>query len=118
MVKAYRFRRIALASLVVLGMAAGARAQLDEHCTVTVLNRTVQVGRDGSWQLPTVPATFGRVKARATCVEEGGITRFGESEFFEIPNGGVVTLPYIVLGAIHPIPASLVLSAPQTSMTA
>ena len=43
-------------------------AELTENCTVSVLNRTAAVKSDGSWSLPNVPATFGNVRARATCV--------------------------------------------------
>ena len=86
-----------------------AAAQLNQYCTVSVLNRTVRVNADGTWVLPNVPANTGRVKARATCVQNG-VTRFGESEFFTVPRNGIVTLPRIVLGAVTPIPASLVLT--------
>jgi len=50
---------------------------------VSVLNRNVQVNADGSWVLPNIPANFGQVKARATCVQNG-ITTFGESAFFTV----------------------------------
>src|ERR1041384_1951044 len=39
-------------------------AQLNEHCTVSVLNRTAQVRASGRWRLPNVPANIGRVRAR------------------------------------------------------
>ena len=92
-------------------------AQLNQNCTVSVLNRTVQVNADGSWVLPNVPANFGQVKARATCIQNG-VTTFGESAFFTIPSNGVVNLPHIVLGNNSLIPTSLTITPPAPSLTA
>ena len=92
-----------------------ASAQLNQNCIVSVLNRNVQVNANGTWILPTIPANFGRVRARATCVENG-VTSFGESAYFTVPANGSVTLPPIVLGPATPIPTSLPLSAPSTTL--
>ena len=108
-----------LARIVVAAAAlspALAAAQLNEHCVVSVLNRTVQVKPDGTWVLPNIPANFGSVKARATCVENG-ITRSGESAAFTIPTNGSVNVPRIVLGATTPIPSRVVLTAPTVRLT-
>ena len=86
------FLRVAGVVLIVLCAAHGVLAQLNQDCTVSVLNRTVQVNPDGSWVLPNVPANFGQVKARATCVRNG-ITISGESDYFTIPANGAVNLP-------------------------
>lgn len=64
-------RWISVAVMLLLCATPGAPAQLNEHCTVSVLNRNVRVNPDGSWVLPNVPANFGPVRARATCVEKG-----------------------------------------------
>ena len=81
--------------MVLCGMSS-ALAQLNQNCTVSVLNRTVPVNADGTWVLPNVPANFGQVKARATCIQ-GGVTVFGESAFFNVPANGAVNLPAIML---------------------
>ena len=65
------------------------RTDLNQNCIVSVLNRTTRVNPDGSWILPNIPAGFGRVRARATCVQ-AGITRSGQSDFFSIPANGNV----------------------------
>lgn len=109
--------RMVAAGVLVLCAAAAGRAQLNENCTVSVLNRTVRVNPDGSWVLPNVPANFGQVKARATCVENG-VTRSGESEFFTIPANGAVNLPRIVLGASSKVPSSLTVAPATVSLTA
>src|SRR5579884_2368125 len=90
--------------------------QLNQNCTVSVLNRTVQVNADGSWVLPNIPANFGQVKARATCVQNG-VTIFGESDFFTVPANGAVNLPAITLGTITPIPVSLNVGPTGTTLT-
>src|SRR5947209_7444509 len=92
------------------------QAQLNEHCVVSVLNRNVQVNADGTWILPNIPANFGPVRARATCVQNG-ITQSGQSDFFILPSNGSVTLPPITLGPTTPIPTSLSINSPVSSLT-
>lgn len=110
---------MAIVLFLVLGlMAAGlpANAQLNENCVVSVLNRNVSVSHDGTWVLPNIPANFGQVRARATCVENG-ITRSGQSDLFTLPANGSVTLPPITLGATTPIPTALSVNTPITTLT-
>ncbi|MBI3756531.1 MAG: Ig-like domain-containing protein [Deltaproteobacteria bacterium] len=99
-----------------LSLATVARAQLNEHCTVSILNRTAQVKPDGTWIAPNVPANFGQVRARATCVENG-ITRSGQSDFITVPANGAANLPTVQLDVVTPIPSSITLSAPKTTLT-
>jgi len=98
----------AVLGIAMLGVQP-AQSQLNQNCTVSVLNRTVQVSANGSWVLPNVPANFGQVKARATCVQND-VTTFGESDFFTVPANGAVNLPEITLGSTTPIPASLAIT--------
>src|SRR5215213_1051798 len=94
-----------------------AQSQLNQDCMVSVLNRTVRVNADGSWVLPNVPANFGQVKARATCVRNG-VTSSGESDYYTIPANGIVNLPTIVMGSTTQIPAALTLTPANPSFTA
>jgi hypothetical protein len=97
----------------VIGLAAPvASQQLNEHCTVSILNRTVRVNPDGSWVLPNIPANFGQVKARATCVENG-VTTSGESDFFTISANRMNAVIPIHLGSATQIPSSLTLAPGQ-----
>jgi hypothetical protein len=93
-----------------------ALAQLNQNCTVSVLNRTVSVNPDGSWVLPNIPANFGPVKARATCIQNG-VTVSGESDFFTVPANGAENLPVIKLGSASQIPVSLSISPKSLSFT-
>ncbi len=108
--------RVSGVVLVLLCAAHGVLAQLNQDCTVSVLNRTVQVNPDGSWVLPNVPANFGQVKARATCVRNG-VTISGESDYFTIPANGAVNLPTIKLGAATAIPIALSIGPANPSFT-
>ncbi len=37
--------------------------ELNENCTVSVLNRTAYIQPDGSWDIPNVPSNMGQVRA-------------------------------------------------------
>ncbi len=90
---------------------------LDARCTVSALNRASQVQADGSWVLPNVPANVGEVRIRATCLEDDGTTRAGQSPFFVVPENGVVRVPDISFDSAEPEPASLTLTTPTTDLT-
>lgn len=109
---------VATASLMIgwLVTSSSAWAALNEHCTVSVLNRNVQANADGTWVLPNIPANFGRVRARATCVNNG-LTTYGQSGYFTIPANGSITLPPIQLGSASAIPTSVTLTAPTATLT-
>ncbi len=83
---------------------------LDEHCIVSVLNRTAPVRADGVWVLPNIPASLGQVRARATCVEDG-VTRAGQSDYFNVPAQDVVRVAGIAFDAPAPIAQRLSLTA-------
>jgi hypothetical protein len=107
----------AVVTLFLLWSVPVATAQLNEDCTVSVLNRTVQVNADGSWVLPNIPANFGQVKARATCVRNG-VTVSGESDFFTILSNRMNAIAPIILGKSTQIPSSLILLPANASFTA
>ena len=116
---ATRFLTAKFPLAVALALAAlppAVYAQLNENCVVSVLNRTVQVKSDGSWVLPNIPAGFGQVKARATCVT-GGVTTFGESPYFTVNPNGSIDVPAIVMGNATPVPTSLGIASSRTTIT-
>jgi DNA-binding beta-propeller fold protein YncE len=89
---------------------------LDSTCVVSVLNRTTNVNDDGTWILPTVPANFGPLRARASCVRNG-VTLFGQSNLFTLGSNQSVTLPDIILGSVTPIPQNIAVTTPTTNLT-
>lgn len=48
--------------IMVSNLVEAAHAQMNEHCTVSVLNRTAQVNSNGSWVISSVPANIGQVR--------------------------------------------------------
>lgn len=94
----------------------GPSPPLNATCTVSALNRSARVRGDGSWVLPNVPANASRIRVRATCVD-GATTRAGQSAFFVVPVNGVIRAQEIRFDAPAPVPTTLALSAPTTSLT-
>ena len=86
------------------------QAALDEDCVVSILNRTAQVRADGTWRIDNVPANFGPVRVRATCVKNG-ITTSGQSDFINIEANIVNGFGPFLIGNASQIPARLSLSA-------
>ena len=107
---------VLLAGLLAMAGASASSAQLDSSCMVSALNRTAPVAGDGSWVLPNVPANLGMVRVRATCVR-GGALQFGNSSLVAVPANGVLTVADIVFTAPVPVPLSLALSAPATTLS-
>ncbi len=99
-----------------LGAVSAWAQGLNQNCVVSVLNRTVQVNADGTWVLPNIPANFGPVRARATCVTNG-VTTFGQSAFFTIPANNSTNVPPILLGSATPIPTSITVTSPAATLT-
>ncbi|MET0622683.1 MAG: Ig-like domain-containing protein [Pyrinomonadaceae bacterium] len=100
-----------------LGVSPAAAQSLNQNCVVSVLNRNVQVNADGTWVLPNVPAGFGQVRARATCVENG-VTRSGQSDFFTVSANRMNAIPPIILGSTTQIPVSLTITPAAPALTA
>jgi hypothetical protein len=109
-----------LAAFLALSLAGGlaVAGEAPRQCVVSILNRTAEVGLDGSWQINNLPAGLGQVRARFTCVENG-VTRTGQSKFFDIaPNAVTGFESEFLLGASDPVPASIALSAKPSVLTA
>jgi hypothetical protein len=109
-----------LRALAILALPLCTYAQdpvdLNQNCTVSILNRNAQVAEDGSWIVPNVPADFGPVRARATCVQNGA-TVSGQSDLFTVPVSSFINLPQIQVGDTTPIPFALTISAPLATLT-
>ena len=96
-------------------LVSPADAQLTSNCVVSVLNQTARVQADGTWTLPNVPAGFGLVRVRATCVENG-VTRSGQSEYFNISANRMNAVLPFSLGNATPIPSSLAITSAITNL--
>lgn len=114
-------RLVGAVCVLLLSAARGASAQpappqVNQNCTVSVLNRTVTANPDGTWILPNVPANFGPVRARVTCIVDGQ-TISGETDPFTVPANGVVNIPQVHFGQTTPIPRALTIGAPTGPLT-
>src|SRR4030067_1722171 len=88
-------------SLLPLLLPSLSIADLNENCTVSVLNRTAQVKADGSYVIPNVPSNMGLVRVRATCVENG-VTRSGQSDWLAVPTSQAIYVGGSALAAFAP----------------
>ena len=87
-----------------------------EMCTATVLNRTVQLGANGTFEIQNIPVPLGAFRARIVCDAPGGVVR-GQTKFvFGIPNGFTDFGP-INFTEVEPIPVTLEITAPATVLT-
>lgn len=91
--------------------------QLDENCTVAILNRTARVQPDGNWRINNVPANFGQARARATCIKDG-VTTSGQSDLFPLIANRTAGFGQINFADVVPVPASLTVTADTTTLTA
>ncbi len=80
--------------------------ELDETCTISILNRVVQSDANGVFTLPNVPSNQGQVRARASCVRNG-ITVSAQTDYFEIATNGVIQVGDFFTGDLDPIPREL-----------
>lgn len=83
-----------MAILIQCFVCSIASAQLNENCTISVLNRTVNVDSEGNWQLNNVPSNMGQVRVRVTCTEDGK-TVSGQSEYVTIQTNGNIPVEEI-----------------------
>src|SRR3989304_3411437 len=107
---------LAIAFSLMLLLPSLSMADLNENCTVSVLNRTAQVKADGTYVIPNVPSNMGLVRVRATC-GENGVTRSGQSDWITLPTNGTIDVGDIPLDAFEPSPSSVTLSTPTTTLT-
>ncbi len=99
---------------ILLSQTAEACPFLNEHCTATILNRSVQVSPSGSISFPNLPAEPGLYRVRVTCDCEGQTFR-GQSGFIELkPNGNTLIGP-INFAVVEELPVSLQVFAGQTT---
>ncbi|MCK4494181.1 MAG: hypothetical protein KAU26_09005, partial [Methylococcales bacterium] len=83
-----------------------ASTTLDENCVINILNRTIQVNKNGGWSMPNIPSQMGKIRARATCVQDGK-TISGQSNYFTVIRNGITRVGDITFEALDPIPSAL-----------
>ncbi len=94
------------------------RAQVaNETCVAVVLNRTGPVTPDGMFVLANVPLPVGAFRARVVC-QQNGQTVLGSTAFVQgVPNGVTVMGPIFFGQDVPPIPVTLTITSPATTLT-
>ncbi|MBI4604567.1 MAG: Ig-like domain-containing protein [Planctomycetes bacterium] len=87
---------------------------LNEDCTASVLNRTVQVNPDGTFAIPNVPATSGLVRVRVTCERDDKVFA-GASDLLEPIQNDDTVVGEILLREVPPIPVNIKLTSPKAT---
>jgi len=82
---------------------------LDETCTVSILNRVVQADSNGDFFLQNVPSFLGQVRARATCISEG-LTVTGQTDYFDVLNNSTVDVGGFYKTGSSRIPVALIIA--------
>jgi hypothetical protein len=94
-----------------------AQAQLNENCTVSVVNRSARVDLKGKWSIANVPTGFGPVRARAVGVSNG-TTSVGQSGLFTlIANQSTGFDASMLLGRVTPIPDLITITSSNSTLT-
>lgn len=107
---------IIILCLFIYPSAAALAQELNEHCIVNILNRTIQVDKEGGWALPNVPSNMGKVRARATCTQPDGSTISGQSDYFTLTNNTITKVGEIKFDGQAQIPSELIFT-PSTPVT-
>src|SRR5262249_28195431 len=89
-------------------VASGATpVKLNQNCTATIANRSVQVNRDGTYVIPNIPTDLGFYRVRVVCKNPDGTTTHGQSPFVSFVANGNTNIPPIVFGTVTPAPVSI-----------
>jgi hypothetical protein len=100
-------RYVILFSVLMITAQKSSAVSLNDKCVINILNRTIQVSKDGGWALPNVPSNMGQIRARATCTSEDGRTISGQSDYFNVTRNAVTKVGDIKFETLDPIPTSL-----------
>ena len=101
------FRHVAAVWVMLAAAVPAQAAVLNEECIANILNRTVQVNRDGTFAIPNVPVPQGAFRVRVVCDRADGTTDVGQSPFVMGIANGVTDFGPISFDATDPIPIDL-----------
>jgi protocatechuate 3,4-dioxygenase beta subunit len=93
---------LALACAALLPLVTAQGQGLGPNCTATLLNHSVQVNADGTFNIPNVPYGPGLFRIHVVCTNSDGTTTGGESDPQAIVPNGAFQIPIIAIGAIPP----------------
>lgn len=91
---------------------------MDQNCTATIANRSVQVGPNGSYAIPNIPTDTGFYRVRVVCNNADGTVSHAQSAFVSLVGNGNTTIPVVSFGAVTAPPVSIAVMAPTTTLSA
>ncbi|MBC7924367.1 MAG: carboxypeptidase regulatory-like domain-containing protein, partial [Bryobacteraceae bacterium] len=103
-------RTCALFACAVLCLTPAKAVDLNDRCTVSLLNRQVQVGSDGRFTIPNTPVQRGKFRVRLTCDTTEG-PKQGQSGLFEIVPFDSTPVGPLDFTTVIPVPVSIDLLA-------
>ncbi len=108
-----------LLSLSIAGVPAVAKVvSLDENCTASVLNRTVQVSPNATFTIGNVPIPPSVFRVQVICNNESGGVVKGQSNFVQgIPGGEVLIEEVSFDEQKNLLPISLLITSPADAIT-
>src|ERR1700761_6213617 len=99
-----RLRRLVAAGIMLLTAAIAAAQSLGTNCTATLLNHSVQLNPDGTYNIPNIPYSPGLYRVHLICTNPDGTTSGGQSDPLALVPNDAVSIPLIDVG---PVPATL-----------
>jgi 6-phosphogluconolactonase (cycloisomerase 2 family) len=107
---------LALLCVALVTVLAGQTAP-DPTCVASLLNRSIEVQPDGSFQIPNIPADPGLFRVRFVCKDSSGATTQAFSDFIALTPNTVTTIDSVFFGNTAPPPVSLAVTASQMNLT-
>src|ERR1700759_1135718 len=109
--------RILASGAMLLTAVTGAAQSLGTNCTATLLNHSVQLNADGTYNIPNIPYSPGLYRVHIICTNPDGTTSGGQSDPLALTPNGAALIPLVDVG---PVPATLThitVAADNTALT-
>lgn len=102
--KSARLHRLVAGGAMLLAAATGVAQSLGTNCTATLLNHSVQLNADGTYNIPNIPYSPGLYRVHIICTNPDGTTSGGQSDPLALTPNGASLIPLVDVG---PVPATL-----------
>src|ERR1051326_6085976 len=89
---------------------------INDKCTATLLNRSIQISPDGTFALPNIPVDQGFYRVRIVCTNPDHTTTEAASGFLTLNANGETLIGPLVVGNIDPAPVAIAVSASSTTL--
>jgi Carboxypeptidase regulatory-like domain/Bacterial TSP3 repeat len=90
---------------------------INDKCTATLLNRSIQISSDGTFALPNIPVDQGFYRVRIVCTNPNHTTTEAASAFLTLNAAGETLIGPLVVGNVDPAPVSIALNPSNATLT-